>query len=66
MKVHLSISYVDNGLVKCIHFQQFRVQRRAKNIWSLIFYYIFHIKPYFFKTLILSQFFFDFYGIFTI
>ena len=41
------------------------LQRRAKSIRSLIFYYIFHIKPQFFKTLFQSQFLFDFDEIFT-
>ena len=35
-------------------------QRRAKSIRSLIFYYIFHIKPHFLKTLFQSRLFFDF------
>jgi hypothetical protein len=32
---------------------------------TVIFYYIFHIKPQFFKTLFQSQFLFDFDEIFT-
>ena len=44
-------SYVSN--------QSNEVQRRAKSIRSLIFYYIFHVKPHFLKTL------FDFDEIFT-
>ena len=39
---------------------------RAKIMRSLLFfYYIFHIKPHFFKTLFQSQFLFDFDDIFT-
>jgi hypothetical protein len=35
-------------------------QRRAKSIRSLIFYYIFHMKPHFFKTLFQIRLLFDF------
>ena len=40
-------------------------QRRAKSIRSLIFYYIFHIKPHFLKTLFQSRLLFDFDDFFT-
>ena len=41
------------------------IQRRAKSIRSLIFYYIFHVKPHFLKTLFQSRLLFDFDGFFT-
>ena len=50
-------SYVSN--------QSNEVQRRAKSIRSLIFYYIFHVKPHFLKTLFQSRLLFDFDDFFT-
>jgi hypothetical protein len=41
------------------------IQRCAKSIRSLIFYYIFHVKPHFLKTLFQSRLLFDFDDFFT-
>ena len=43
----------------------YSIQRRAKSIRSLIFYYIFHVKPHFLKTFFQSRFLFDFNNLFT-
>ena len=37
-----------------------QIAKRAKSIRSLIFYYIFHVKPHFLKSLFQSRLLFDF------
>jgi hypothetical protein len=61
---HVSVphcfGYWHNYIFVHVQGQSNEVQRRAKSIRSLIFYYIFHVKPHFLKTLFQSRLLFDF------